>query len=79
MKDEGQDYYGMPRSEFNYRKDNGMSSSGPLYREMSFLQACFKYVLPQCRLDELTISSTKLADFNRYHDVDSLEGYQGPR
>ena len=40
-----------------------MPRSGPIYREMSFAQ---------CRLDELTISSTKLADSMDNNDVDSF-------
>ena len=33
-----------------------------LFIEMSSVRARFKYALRQCRLDELTISSAKLAD-----------------
>ena len=70
--DEVKHYYGMARSEFKYWKQNGMPRSGPIYREMSFAGARFIYALRQCRLDELTISSTKLADSMDNHDVDSF-------
>ena len=49
-----------------------MLRSSPVYREMSFARARFKYALRQYRLDELTISSTKLADSMDNHDVDSF-------
>ena len=39
---------------------------------MSSARARFKYALRQCRLHELTISSTKLADSMDNHDVDSF-------
>ena len=39
---------------------------------MTSARARFKYALRQCRLDELTISSTKLADSMDNHDVDSF-------
>ena len=71
--DEVKHYYGM--SEFKYWKQNGMPRSGPIYREMSSARACFKYALRQCRLDELTISSTKLADSMDTHDIDSFWNY----
>ena len=47
-------------------------SSGPIDREMSSACARFKYAFRQCRLDEVTISSTKLADSMDNHDVDSF-------
>ena len=47
-----------------------MPRSGPVYREMSSACARFKYARRQCRLDEITISSTKLADSRDNHDVD---------
>ena len=43
-----------------------------IYREMSSVRARFKYALRQFRLDELTISSTKLADSIDNHDVNSF-------
>ena len=70
--DEVKHYYGMARSEFKYWKQNGIPRSFPIYREMSSARARFKYALRQCRLDELTISSTKLADSMNNHDVDSF-------
>ena len=39
---------------------------------MSSAGARFKYALRPCRLDELTISSTTLADSIDNHDVDSF-------
>ena len=39
---------------------------------MSSARARFKYAVRQCRLDELTISSTKLADSMDNHDVESF-------
>ena len=73
--DEVKHYYGMARSEFKYWKQNGMPRSGLIYGEMS--SARFKYALRQCRLDELTISKTKLADSMDNHDVDSFGKISG--
>ena len=70
--DEVKHYYGMARSVFKYWKQNGMPRSDPVYREMSSARARFKYALRQCRLDELTISSTKHAGSMDNHDVDSF-------
>ena len=42
---------------------------------MSSARARFKYALSQCRLDELTISSTKLAVTMDSYDVDSFWKY----
>ena len=51
----------------------GISSGNTFIdREMSSASARFKYAFRQCRLDELTISSTKLADSMDTHDVDSF-------
>ena len=70
--DEVKHYYGMASSEFKYWKQNRIPRCGPIYREMSSARARFKYAVRQCRLDELTISSTKLADSVDNHDVDSF-------
>ena len=45
-----------------------MPRSGPVFRAMSSARARFKYALRQCRLDELMISSDKLAYHMQCHD-----------
>ena len=66
--DEVKHYHGIARTEFKFWKQNNMPRSGPVFRAMSSARARFKYALRQCRLDEQTISSDKLAYHMQCHD-----------
>lgn len=60
------------RREFRWWQINGKPRNGPIFRSMSKARARFKYALRQCRLDELSISNTKLAYYMQSHDVNNF-------
>ncbi len=65
-------FYDISRTEFLWWRAHNMPRNGPIFRSMSVARARFKYALRQCRLDEQTIASTKLASYMQCHDVNNF-------
>ena len=54
-------HYNISRTDFKWWVANNRPRHGPIYHAMRMSRAQFKYALRQCRLEERSITSTKLA------------------
>ena len=61
-------HYNISRIEFKWWVDHNRPRHGPIYHAMRMARAQFKYALRQCRLEERSITSTKLAYHKQSHE-----------
>ena len=62
----------MSRIDFKWWVSHNRPRHGPIYHAMRSPRAQFKYALRQCKLEELTINSTKLENYMQYREVNAF-------
>ena len=65
-------HYNVSRTEFKWWVANNRPRHGPFYHAMRMSRAQFKYALRQCRLEERSITSTKLAYHMQSHEFNDF-------
>ena len=65
-------YYSMSRIDFKWWVSHNRPRHGPIYHAMRSSRAQFKYALRQCRLEELAINSTKLANYMQNREINAF-------
>ena len=65
-------FYDKSRIEFKWWISNKRLRHGPIYHAMKSERAQFKYAPRQCNFDERLISSHKLANHRKRHDVNAF-------
>ena len=65
-------HYNISRTDFKWWVANNRPRHGPIYHAMRMSRAQFKYALRQCRLEEHSITSTKLAYHMRSHEFNDF-------
>ena len=65
-------HYNISRTDFKWWVANNRPRHGPIYHAMRMSRAQFKYALRQCRLEERSITSTKLAYHMRIHEFNDF-------
>ena len=71
-------HYNISRTDIKWWVAHNRPRHGPIYHAMIMSRAQFKYALRQCRLEERSITSTKLAYYMRSHDFEKLENKSKP-
>ena len=64
--------YSMSHINFKWWVSHNRPRHGPIYHAMRSSRAQFKYALRQCRLEDLAINSTKLANYMQNREINAF-------
>ena len=65
-------HYNISRTDFKWWVSHNRPRHGPIYHAMRMSRAQYKYALRQCRLEEHSITSTKLAYHMQSHEFNDF-------